>query len=191
MRIISGGDVGVQLGALFGVKLYNTEFEDSGVSTFGYVAKGWKTSSTYPMEKPLRRFCLQEDQPTPGFGLVKSRDIRNIDEADVVVVISFEPTKSHLSGIWYALHDVYNHLNVPPLEKDYEVIEAGKRVVIIKNLTFETVLANTAHLADAISNAKSVVFLGDSEERSPGIQDLTKFFVYTVLKWIYGKEEFE
>jgi len=189
MRIISGGEFGVQLGVLHGVKLYNTEFNDSGVSTFGYAAKGWRTDQG-TQEKLLKAYGLWEDHPTPGFSRNKSRDIRNIDEADVVVVVSRNPTNLHLAAAWYALHGVYNPDNALSIDRDFEVVShALKKVIFVQKLTSETLRTIAARLASEIGNISNVAFLGDSEERNSGIQELTGELIYTTLKIMYGKTE--
>ena len=191
MRVISGGQSGVDIGALQGVKLYNIKYRESGISTFGYASEGWLTEKGR-REKSLRGYGLWEDHHTPGFNLSKSRNLRNVDEADLVIGMLSDQSKIYRESVktcWYALHGEYKYSRFKKTEQGIETYSGGKPVIMAWNLSDENIQKYALYISRVITStsARSIMFTGICESVRPGIQKLTSQLVYMLLCNLYGK----
>lgn len=193
MRIISGGQCGVELGALQGTANYNIQHIDSGVSIGGYVPKGWMTE-TGPQKDMLKEYGLKEDiHPIPGFDRWKSRDIKNIDKSDLVVIIFLSQQKDDRleRAAWYALHGEYKSERLLKSDtKFFEIHEGGKPVIFVWELNQDTLSKVSSFISKTIHrlSPKNVLFKGSRESFFPGAQNITQELIYDVLCRVYWKE---
>lgn len=192
MKIISGGQCGVDFGALQGAAKYNIQYSDSGVSMGGYAPKGWMTEKGSQKEL-LREYGLKEDtNPIPGFDRWKSRDIKNVDKSELIVVIFLSPHQDErLDKItWYSLHGEYKSGSLmKSTTKSVELCEGGKPVIIIWELNQNTLPKVSSFVSQTIHklSPKSILFKGSRESSFPGAQNITQDLIYDVLCRVYWK----
>lgn len=202
MLIISGGEYGPSMGALKGVEMYNKKYKISGVSTGGYAPKGWVTEKGID-RGTLKYYGLKQDTPTPGFSIGKSRNIRNVNMADIIIAILPFKDISTICTCWYALHGEYYNRFTIPLKDGYKTdkggfipnkfiscVEGYKPIIILHpdieddNIRKECCKSLAEKLK--VGEYRRIMFIGPRESKC-NLQKYTKYLVFEMLKTIYGK----
>ncbi len=221
IQIISGGQPGVEQGALYGAKEckkllfpkhnYNYNYKNV-VETLGYAAKGWDTEKGSRKELLGSLGLIEDASQSMGKCKWKSRDKRNIIMSDIVIAIRADNSKRRQNPDWIYLVNNSKywtrkacHYAYDGKYKNEEVIRDGDRfqyfsglrdVIIIWNMEHDIIKECVENIVKLMSKYKdsdiiSITFIGVRESEQPGIQDMTMDFVYRLLKKYYKRRVVE
>lgn len=159
LKIISGGQTGVDWGALEGARA-------NGWETGGWAPKGW-FNELGRQEFKMREFGLREC-PTIGY---PARSMRNVDDADATITLIWDNTSV---GTWKTLGYAETHKwkwGIVPVPFPFEYKPC---LILRKELDSMGVIINSIKYWIREWNVATLNVAGHRESSHPGIQEFTK-----------------
>ncbi|QPB44374.1 molybdenum cofactor carrier [Medusavirus stheno T3] len=178
--IISGGQVGVDEGALRGAVA-------AGVATSGYMPKGFMRAGG-PDPDFAAKYGLSET--TLGKGGDADRDLQNVLACDLLVAFLLDKpltgrgTRNTMKFAYMGKRNVkacpdhiFEHHTTPTLVHGV----AGKDILVVWDLSESNWESTAATLKAILPAYTKVMFSGPMERTSPGITDLVELLVVKVF----------
>jgi hypothetical protein len=172
ITIISGGQTGADLGALYGAK-------ESGIPTGGTAPPRWISGSS-PQKVLLQSFGLVEGEP--DVKTYPKRSMKNVDDADGTIAIVWGNGSGTMNTIGYAQRKRWSWGDLKLLGTSY------KPILIIQS---RDVMSESKRVVGFIlsNNIKILNVCGHQEKSFPGIEQFTKSLVKLALSLINRNAE--
>ena len=169
--IISGGQTGVDQGALYAAK-------DLNYNTEGYMPKGFKTENGLNPEMATLFNLKEADE---GYA---SRDKKNVDISDsLIAFLSSKPLtgKGSLTTLNYAITGNYEFKMLEKPDNNYSLIN-GKIPCLVIWDPFQDDFLSISLIQSFCKDKGRILYSGGCESTFPGIQEKTRELIVKALQ---------